>query len=309
MAFIIGAGSLWGTMGVASRYLLEHSVIGFQIIFVRSLITSLTIFIGYYFLDAGKLKIELKDIWMFIGSGVFGLTAFNLCYFNALPTLSLSMATVLLYTAPVYVTVISLVVFNEKMTRYKLLALITAIFGCIFTTGVVGNGDGDTVGIMFGILAGFFYSLYTVFGSIALKKYDPITYTAYTFLLAAIFTFPTSHMTELCYLSSKDILIPVCLVLIGVLFTLIPFFMYSRGLRDLDPSVAAVLAYTEPMVATVIGFVIYGETIYFSTIVGILLILGSIVLLSYGDRIPGMIEEWKAKRRKEGKREATEEAT
>ncbi|MCQ2086075.1 MAG: EamA family transporter [archaeon] len=298
IALIVGAGTLWGTMGVASRYVLDADVTGYQIVFVRSLITSLFLFVTFYFIDPSKLKIELRDIWMFIGSGVFGLTTFNLCYFQALPTLSLSMATVLLYTAPVYVTIISLVVFNEKMNRYKLLALIAAVFGCIFTTGVLGDADGDVTGIFFGILAGFFYSLYTVFGAIALKKYHPVTFTAYTFLFAALFTFPTSDIASLGHLMMNDILIPVCLVLIGVLFTLVPFFMYSRGLRDLDPSVAAVLAYTEPMVATIIGFLVYGENITYGTIVGILLILLAIVLLSYGDRIPDMIAEWKSRRQK-----------
>ncbi|MCQ2086244.1 MAG: EamA family transporter, partial [archaeon] len=278
-AMVVGAGALWGIMGVASRYLLEHDVSGYQIIFCRALVTSLVLFAILCRVDRSKIRIDARDTWMFLGSGVCGLTAFNLCYFSALPTLSLSMATVLLYTAPVYVTVISLFVFNEKMTRYKAVALVAAILGCVFTTGVLGDAQGDTVGVLFGILAGFFYSLYTLFGAFALKKYSPMTFTAYTFLFAGLATYPLSDLGSIQDLLRKDILVPFFLILIGVLFTLVPFFLYSKGLQNLDPGVAAVLAYTEPMVATVVGFMVYDEPITAFAVIGILLILTSIVLL------------------------------
>ena len=73
---------------------------------------------------------------------------------------------------------------------------------------------------------------------------------------------------------------------LGLLITLLPYFLYNFGLRGLDAGVASVLAFIEPMVATVAGFLIYDEAPTVFNIIGIVLILAAVVLLNIqlGDR-------------------------
>ena len=78
--------------------------------------------------------------------------------------------------------------FQERVTGRKAAALIIALFGCACTTGIF-SGVGSAVpafGIFTGIASGFCYALYSIFGHVALKKYDTVTVTAYTFLVAAV---------------------------------------------------------------------------------------------------------------------------
>ncbi len=58
--------------------------------------------------------------------------------------------------------------------------------------------------------------------------------------------------------------------------------LYTYGLSGLDNGKASIMASIEPVVATIFGFVIYGETLTFLSAAGIILVLGAIVLLNLG---------------------------
>ena len=105
---------------------------------------------------------------------------------------SLSAAAVLLYTAPMIVVLLSAVLFGEKLTRWKLAAMVLAFAGCVMTTGVFReNGALDPGAIITGLGAGLGYALYSIFGRYALNRgYAPFTITAYTFLAAAVVLIP-----------------------------------------------------------------------------------------------------------------------
>ena len=74
---------------------------------------------------------------------------------------------------------------------------------------------------------------------------------------------------------------------LGILVTLVPYFLYTYGLNRMDAGKAAVLAFVEPMVATVVGFALFGETVGPAEAVGIALILASVVLLNSGSEGSG----------------------
>ena len=108
--------------------------------------------------------------------------------------------------------------------------------------------------------------------------------TFYTFLIAFIALAPFSDIPQVAGVvaSNSDVLINF--LILGVGITLIPYFLYTEGLKGLEPGIASIVAFTEPMVATIVGFLILGESLSVFGILGILLILTSIVILGLGDR-------------------------
>ena len=60
-----------------------------------------------------------------------------------------------------------------------------------------------------------------------------------------------------------------------------PYFLYTQGLRGLDAGVASVIAFIEPMVATIAGFIVYNEEVTFFNLLGIAMILFSVILLNF----------------------------
>lgn len=283
---IIAAASLWGIIGLFSNGLSQAGFSAIDITFIRNIITAFCLFLFLLFFRRESMRIQIQDIWMFFGTGILSIVFFNIMYFITIQLSTLSIAAVLLYTAPFFVMLLSAILFHEQLTRKKIIALGIAFLGCLFVTGLIDafvTGEGLTkisgLGILTGIGSGLGYALYTIFGNIALKKYKPETVTTYTFLIAAVslapFCVDTTFLQRIAQPSSLGNSMGI-----SIISTLLPFCLYTLGLKYTEPGRASIMAYAEPVVATVVSVLILGQNISLTGIIGILLIFGSIVLLN-----------------------------
>jgi drug/metabolite transporter (DMT)-like permease len=180
----------------------------------------------------------------------------------------------------------SVLFFHEKLSAEKGLALALAFTGCVLVTGVSGEGV-TAAGILLGLGSGIGYGLYSILGTVALRRYSPCTVTAYTFLFAAIGSWfiaqPADMIAKITSSPEPGKLLLFC-VLTGLVTAVIPFLAYTLGLRTVEASKAGILATVEPLVATLVGMIAYSEPITLLSGLGIVLILAAIVLLN---RKPG----------------------
>lgn len=280
------AGFCWGIIGVFSKKLAALGLNPVQITEARCLITAVSLVIFILITDRNRLKISLKDLWIFIGTGIFSIAFFNICYFNAIEFSDLSSAAILLYTAPFFVLLLSAVIFKEKLTLIKTSALIIAFIGCALSVGIIGNSGKITAeGLIYGILSGIGYGLYSIFGRVALKKYHTLTVTAYTFIIAAIGLLPFCKTEEIASKAAETPDILLFALLLGIISTLIPFLCYTKGLSMMDAGTASIIAYLEPLTATACGMVIFKEEITVIKLTGIALILISIIILNFPRKV------------------------
>ena len=279
---VLAAGSLWGLMGLLVRSLNEAGLSSMEICFVRAIIAFICMLAGLLLLDRKALKIRLKDIWCFVGTGAFSVTFFNYCYFKTMTLTSLSVAAVLLYTSPAFVMLLSAVLFKEKLTRQQAAALILAFAGCCFVSGIVGGaGALSFKGILYGPGAGFGYALYSIFGRYALERnYSSITISFYTFFVAALSSVFFVDSGKVLSTVGSSLQFGVRTVFLVLLVTLIPYMSYTRGLKGMENGTASVLASIEPVVATLVGILVYHEKMNIWNLLGICLVLGSIVLIN-----------------------------
>lgn len=279
---IILAAVCWGTIGIFTRELQAAGFTSVQITAARCAVTALCVVTALLLTDREKLKIDPKDIWLFIGTGLMSVVFFNICYFTSIEYLTLSMASVLLYTAPFFVMLMSLFLFHERMTVQKGIALILAFSGCVLTAGIIGGEVSSIteVGILIGLGSGFGYALYTIFGRLALKKYHPITITAYTFLFAAAGILPFCDVSGMIRLSAGNPGILPYILILSIVCTVLPYFLYTKGLKHVEGGKASVMAFVEPMVATLIGIFLFKEQMTLLNMTGVVLIFAAIVLLN-----------------------------
>jgi drug/metabolite transporter (DMT)-like permease len=190
-------------------------------------------------------------------------------------------AVVLLYTSPVFVMLLSAMLFKERITRRKLLCLGMTVLGCALVGGVFGGSTRLTLRVLLaGLGSGFFYALYTIFARVALRRYDSMTVTAYTFLLGALGSLPLGKAgATASTLAGTPILLLFCLG-IGIVSTVLPYVLYTWGLQRMDSGRAAILVAVEPLVGAVLGMAAYGEPRDAAKLAGILLILVAILLLN-----------------------------
>ena len=277
---ILLAGTFWGSMGLFTRPLNGYGLSALHLVFLRLGLGALVFALLLLLRDRAGLRIALRDLPLFLALGLLSVLFFTYCYFRAIELLPLSTAAILLYTSPIWVMLMSALFFREKVTGRKLLALALAFLGCVLVSGL--SRGGGAKGLLLGLGAGFGYALYSILGTIALRRYRPLTVTFYTFLIAAAGSFllcdRASLITGLSAVKADGLLwlVPAAALVTAV----IPYLSYTVGLRSTEASRAAILATVEPVVATVLGALVYREHLSLPAFLGILLVLSAIVLLN-----------------------------
>ncbi|MBQ5589756.1 MAG: EamA family transporter [Anaerotignum sp.] len=280
---VLIAGVSWGLIGVFTKVI---DVLGFtemQMLFVKGVLATAVLFIITFFKDKKQLKLKnWKDIRYFVGTGIISFTFFSWAYMKAVNLTSLGVAAVLLYTAPTFVMLFSILLFGEKMTKTKGIVLLMTFVGCILVTGLLEGGAAVITwqGIGIGIAAGVGYALYSIFGTYAIRAgYGSLTISFYTFLMATvIMTFlvePVAVVSEITEMGQWPLAISFAL-----LTTVVPYLTYTKGLSGLPASKASVTATIEPVVAALLGIFVFHESVTMLKITGIVLVLSSVVVMS-----------------------------
>ncbi len=277
---VILAGVLWGIISFFIKALSGGGLDAMQITLVRLAVSAPLLTLAVACLDRSKLRIRPKDLWMFVGTGIISIVLFNICYFYTMIHSQASVAVVLLYTSPVFIMLLSAVLFRERITPQKLLALCMTFAGCVLVAGLSGQAELRPMILLTGLASGLFYGLYTIFGRVALQKYDSLTVTVYTFLLGLVGILPVSDAAGTFRLIVAHTgLLPWCIG-IGILCTVLPYFLYTWGLARMESGKAAIIVAVEPLVGAVIGMVCYRESHDALKLLGIALILAAIVILN-----------------------------
>ncbi|MCI5828837.1 MAG: DMT family transporter [Lachnospiraceae bacterium] len=283
---ILIAGVLWGSMGLFVRTLNAQGLASMEIVGLRATVTVVALFLFLLLFDRKLFKICWKDLWCFLGTGICSIVFFNFCYFKAITLTSLSVAAILLYTAPAIVMVLSYFLFQEKLTKRKLLALVMTFVGCVLVTGILTEtGNVTAGGILVGLGAGLGYALYSIFSRYALERgYTSLTITFYTFLIAAIGSFFFADMGKVARVAMNGGGNLFFCLAFGVLCTVVPYLTYTLGLQYVENGKASIIASVEPVTATLLGAVLFHEKLTVSGVLGIVLVLAALMICNNKER-------------------------
>ena len=278
--YILLAGCTWGVIGLFTRNLSLIGVTSGGVLVIRST-GCLVLFAVWALVKDPKLfRFQWKDAWLLL---LFGLVtfAFTYCYYQSIDLGSLSAACTLMYSAPVFVMVMSLFIFKEKFSRRKLMALLLAVAGCTLVSGVPeGDSTLSTAGVVYGLLAGIGYAGYSVcIKALSNRGLDTLTINVYGWLvcsLAGLATWGFSAAAPVMQ-SGATVLLGIGLIVIS---GFLPALLYSMGLKGEEAGKGAVMASIEPVVASLAGFVAFHEAPTPLAVLGVALVLAAVVLLN-----------------------------
>lgn len=277
---VIAAGILWGSISIFVRHLTDAGLVSLQLVFLRSSMAAVGLFFWLFAVNRDALRVKLKDIWCFVGTGIVSLTFFSWCYFTTIQASEASIAVVLLYTSPIFVMLFSAVLFQEKITVQKLTALVMTFCGSVLVAGLVGGGHTLTPKVfLVGIGAGLGYGLYSIFGRFAIERgYGSLTITFYTFVFSSISGAALCHVEQLPALMTPET--TAWCAGSAIVCSIAPYLLYTYGLSRMEAGRAAILATVEPLVGAVVGIVYFQESHDVVKLAGMALIFGAIVLLN-----------------------------
>lgn len=280
--FVTGAAILWGILVIFVKQLNSAGLSAMETVSLRVYGSAVILVVGLLLYNKKLLKIKPKDAWCFVGTGVISIVFFSYCYFKNVTVSSVAVSSILMYTSPIWVTILSRFVFGEKMNGRKLVALCMAVAGCTLVSGITGGvGKVSAEGIMLGLGSGIGYGLYSIFGRLALEKgYHPMTVSAYTFLFACVGVLPFIHPGQILEKLNSEPALWGWAFAMAFFSTCMSFTLYTVGLKYMEAGKAAVLATLEPIVTTIVGVVVYKEELTLVMMVGIVLVLASSIMIS-----------------------------
>ena len=281
---IILAGTCWGVISIFINYLSAAGLGEMQISFLRQLFAVLVFALIILIRDRSGFRIPLKDLGLIMLVGLINGVVFNFLYFYTIINSRASIAVVLLYTSPVFVIILARIFFREKITRYKSIALVLTVAGCLLVTGVLGEGYmPPPAAILTGVLTGLAYALNNILTSAAVKKNDPQTVTFYTLFFSFLFLIPFSGWRSLTSLCMTNPAILVVAFLMCLVTAVLAQYFFSVGLRLIESGKAAIYGATEPIVGSLVGILIFHEESNLMKIAGIIMVIAAILLTGKSD--------------------------
>jgi len=279
--YIILASFIWGSLGVTGKILFSYGLSTSTVAFYR-------LFLGFIFLviillifNPKLFKINFKGLCLTAILGFICQFCFNWAYFKSISIVGISTAVVLLYTAPLFTTILSIIFYKEKFTFNKKLALLLCLIGCFLTVtnGNLSRLNFNILGIIIGIIAGICYGSMPIISKSLMGQYHSLTILLYSFGFGALFLSFFSNPFEI----SRHITSPqlwFSLIFLGLFNAVLSYILYLKGLAlGASPSKASMLCTLEVVVSSILAILVYNEPIGIVKGLGISSVLLAVLII------------------------------
>lgn len=279
---IVGSSILWGTALLYTQYILDNGMKSEDIVSLKMLFGFITMFIYIIYKDKNLLKIDRRGLFYAAIIGFICHALYNLFMFKAVEKTSIATTVTLLYTSPIFVTIISRILFKEKITKKKTIALIFAVIGSWLTVtgGSLKSLNFNPVGVVYGLGAGLFYGTMTIINKFIVDDYKEVALLTYTFAFAFIFSLAFSNPFAILMIDFNP-LVYLFVIMLGVLSTAVSYLLYLRGLSlGTESSKASIIATLEVPVSIIGSVIIFSQKLSFGEVLGVILVLSSIFIIN-----------------------------
>ncbi len=292
-ALVIAGSVCLGMLGVVGRILYTQIDTPITLVQYRAFFGTAVLFGALFIFYRPLLVIRRHDVLFFALYGLLSIGLNSFCYFSAIQQIGIGPAVVLLYTYPVFLMILSVFFLKEPLTGIKVLALLASLAGVILLVahGGLWLSRVSRTGILYGLGAGFFSALYSLFGKKALVRYRPATVLFYALFFGSFFF--------LCWGLSVGRLQTrfsprtwFWLFVLGVGPSMLGYFFYTAGLKYVEASRAGIVANVEVPAAVLGALIFFNEHLTAFQVLGGALVLSGAVGVQW--------EEMRPRRRKGG---------
>lgn len=276
LLYVLAAAFMWGMIGVFTNYILAEGVSALEIAFWRAAIA--WVFFLIHAVVNGQARAHRSDLPALFGFGFICVTLFYGAYQLAIRDVGIALAAVLLYTAPAWVALLSWIVLKERMTATKTICVVMTILGvaCISLGPQLTSGapfDLSVFGLIAGLVSGFTYALYYIFGKKFLYRYPTPTIFVYALPFGALLLLPFIDFAP------KSTQAWMLLIGLALVTSYGAFSVYYAGLKRMEATHASVIATFEPVVAAAFAYILFGEKFSLPGYFGSSLIIVAVLLV------------------------------
>lgn len=265
------------------KLLTPYNVSAIQMTFIRSFVAVIAMAIYILITNRELFKTKMANIPYYIGSGVcIFLTA--VLYYISMQRTSVATSVILMYMAPAYVMIYSVLFLKEKFSFKKGFATVLMLCGCALVSGIADGLKYDFLGICCGVLSGISYGAYSIITKIEMqKKFNSTSATFYCYVVMAILAMTVSNPIDVFKIGASSIEVTGLMIGLGILTFTLPYFFYNIGLRNLPAGTASSLAVFEPLAATLYSVLFFSEPIGLFGLIGFFCVIISVIILSFAE--------------------------
>lgn len=259
---IIMATLCWGSTGIVAEKLFAAGLNPAEVIWFRVLICFTAALLYCLIAHRQLLKIQWQDLPFFSVYAFICVALFYFAYFNTIERAGTAVATILMYTAPAMVAVLSHYIFKEQINRAKILCIVLTLTGCFL---VVKGYDLDNIklnisGMFWAILAGLCYAMFSILGKKSAGRFHPLTLMVYGQGIGLLYlTFVASPLRVFTVSSGSPVWF--YLLYVGLVTTFFPNLFYTTALKHIEPGRASIMAALEPVMAVFFVYLFFGQVL------------------------------------------------
>ena len=283
---IAAASILWGTMGIFGKIAFQYGINPVVLTALRILISSAIMLISIVLLKRKLLKIERKDLPQLLVFGIFAVALQRIAYFYTVDLTTVTIAAVLFYTYPIFVTAHASLFLKEKTTSSIILAIVLTFSGVTLVVKAyeISWLSANLLGLAFGILTSLLFALYFLMVKKLRNSYTNWTLLLYGDGLGAMTLTPALYFS-FSEIANYPLQLWLLIFVIALFPSLIAYLLFSHALKYVESSKGSILSVIEPLAAAMFSVTILSEKFEPLQIIGVALALIGIVLLFYRPKL------------------------
>ena len=279
---IAAASILWGTMGIFGKLAFQYGINPVVLTALRILISSATMLVAIILLKRELLKIEKKDLPQLLVFGIFAVALQRIAYFYTVDLTTVTIAAVLFYTYPIFVTAHASLFLKEKVTFSIILAIVLTFSGVTLVVKAyeISWLSINILGLAFGILTSLLFALYFLMAKKLRNSYTNWTLLLYGDGLGTIALTPALYFS-LSEIANYPLQLWLLIFVIALFPSLTAYLLFSHALKYVESSKGSILSIIEPLSAAIFSATILRENFEPLQIIGVTFALTGVFLLFY----------------------------
>jgi len=280
----------WGGTFIAGR-ILAGSVGPYSAAFLRFLVASVFLVLFTFKVEGRVPKLTPKTIFGVVLLGMTGVFSYNVFFFKGLNLIEAGRAAIVIANNPVFITLLSALLFGERLTALKGAGVLLSVTGAlvVITRGdlaaVAGGGIGKGELMIFGCVAS--WVAYSLIGKKVMTDLSPLSAVACSALIGAAALLPAALFEGLAADAPAYRSVDwIALFYLGFFGTVLGFVWYYQGIQRIGPARASLFINFVPISAVILAFLVLGEPLTPSLAAGALLVCTGVYLTNRKAKAP-----------------------
>ncbi|MFZ7758662.1 DMT family transporter [Bacillus thuringiensis] len=278
------AASIWGGMYVVSKYVLDF-IPPLTLVWLRFIIAFVVLY-GILKLAEKKQKkkvtIRKKDWLLFAWIGFIGYFISITCQFIGTKLSDAHTGSLVTSATPAFMVIFATLILKEKLTARRLLSTIIATIGVIIVIGWDIEIGSYFIGTIILVGAAITWALLSIYVKIASIQFSSLVITTYAIFFSLFFITPFMIWElQAASIGTVNTYVILGVLYLGIVSTAGAFFLWNKGLELLDASIGSLFFFFQPIVGSLLGWLLLNETLNSNFFIGGILIICSVLITTF----------------------------